>query len=85
VQTGDRGTRSDADGFDRQGGRLGRLSSLVVLAAAVAAVVAGATLWLLLSNPVVVANAVDGGEVTPLVRELAIVLYTAFVGLLEFF
>jgi hypothetical protein len=85
VETGDQGISTSTDDRDRLGARLGRLSSLVVLAGAMAALVAGATLWLLLSNPVVVANAVDGGEVTPLVRELAIVLYNAFIGLLDFF
>lgn len=50
----------------------------------VAAVMAGATIWLLLTDPVTVANAIDTGEISPLVRQLAEVLYNALSGLLEY-
>ena len=50
----------------------------------VAAVIAGATIWLLLTDPVTVANAVDEGEISPLVRQLAQVIYNALAGLLDY-
>ena len=45
---------------------------------------AAATIWLLLTNPVTVATAVNEGEVSPLVRELARVLLDALAGLLKY-
>jgi len=47
-------------------------------------VFAAATVWLLLTDPVTVADAVSDGEVTPLVRELALVIYGALLSLLRF-
>jgi len=47
-------------------------------------VVAVATIWLFLTNPVTVATAVSEGEVTPFVRDLADVLLKAFEGLLKY-
>jgi hypothetical protein len=64
-------------------GRVGPAASVAVLIGVVAAVVAGATIWLLLTDPVTVANAVDEGEISPLVRQLAQVIYNALAGLLE--
>jgi hypothetical protein len=65
--------------------RLQRLSvSLVGLIAIVSILLAGATVWLLLTNPVTVANAVNEGEVSPLVRELAQALFDALRGLLKY-
>ena len=64
-------------GFDR-------LASVAVLVGVVAAAIAGATVWLLLSDPVTVASAVDEGEISPLVRQLADVLYNAIVALLNY-
>jgi len=65
--------------------RLQRLSaSLFGLIALVSVVLAVATVWLLLTNPVTVANAVSEGEVSPLVRELAEVLFNALSGLLKY-
>jgi hypothetical protein len=64
-------------GFDR-------LASVAVLIGVVAAVVAGATIWLMLADPVTVASAVDDGEISPLVRQLAEVLYSAIAGLLDY-
>jgi hypothetical protein len=55
-----------------------------VLIAVVAAIIAGATIWLLLTDPVTVANAVDEGEISPLVRQLADVIYNAIAGLLQY-
>jgi ABC-type phosphate transport system permease subunit len=65
--------------------RLQRLGvSLFGLVAMVSAVLAAATVWLLLTNPVTVATAVNEGEVSPLVRELAKVLLDALAGLLKY-
>ena len=65
--------------------RLQRLSvNLFGLIAVVSVLLAGATVWLLLTNPVTVANAVNEGEVSPLVRELAQALFSALRGLLKY-
>jgi hypothetical protein len=47
-------------------------------------VLAGATAWLFLTNPVTVANAVSEGDVTPFVRDLARVILDALEGLLKY-
>ncbi len=65
-------------------GRGGRVATVAVLVGAVAAVVAGATIWLLLTDPVTVANAVDAGEISPLVLSLAEIIYNALASLLEY-
>ncbi len=65
--------------------RLQRLSmSLFGFIAVVSIVLAGATVWLLLTNPVSVATAVNEGEVSPFVRALAQVLLDALSGLLKY-
>jgi len=65
--------------------RLQRLGvSLFGLIAMVSLLLAAATVWLLLTNPVTVATAVNEGEVSPLVRELAQVLLDALAGLLKY-
>ena len=58
--------------------------SLFALIAVVSIVLAVATIWLFLTNPITVANAVNEGEITPLVRNLAQVLLAAFGGLLKY-
>jgi hypothetical protein len=65
--------------------RLRRVGVSVIGAlVAVGSVVAGATVWLLLTNPVTIANAVNDGEVSPFVRDLARVIYDALRGLLRY-
>ena len=59
--------------------------SLFGLIAIVSIVLAAATVWLLLTDPVTVATAVNEGEVSPLVRELARVLLDALGELLKYF
>jgi len=78
VATSDYNADPDADG------RVGPAASVAVLIGVVAAIIAGATIWLLLTDPVTVANAVDEGEISPLVRQLAQVIYSALVGLLDY-
>ena len=58
--------------------------SLFGLMAIVSVVLAAATVWLLLTNPVTVATAVNEGQISPLVRELARVLLQALEGLLKY-
>ena len=62
----------------------GRLFSLVGIVGLFAAIVAGATVWLLLTDPVTVAESMDSGEVTPLVQSLAGSIYDALVRLLRY-
>ena len=71
-------TRGDQDrGLDRA-------TSVAVLIGVSAAVIAGATIWLLVTDPVTVANAVNEGQISPLVERLAEVIYNAIAGLLRF-
>ena len=63
---------------------LDRVTSVGVLIGAVAAVIAGATIWLLVTDPVTVANAIEDGEISPLARRLAEVIYNAISGLLAY-
>jgi hypothetical protein len=58
--------------------------SLAGAVCVVAAIVACATIWLMLTDPVTVAEAIDTGEVAPLVEELANVIYDAIVGLIKY-
>ena len=65
--------------------RSSRLSvSLSAGVAVIAAIFAGALIWLMLSDPVTVADAVETGEVTPLISELARVIYQALLNLLDY-
>jgi multidrug resistance efflux pump len=62
-----------------------RLSlSLFGVVGVLAATLAGATIWLLLTDPVTVADAVAEGEVSPLVQALAGVVYDALKDLLKY-
>jgi hypothetical protein len=65
--------------------RSSRLSvSLSAGVAVIAALFAGALIWLMLSDPVTVADAVETGEITPLLSELANVIYQALLSLLDY-
>ena len=65
--------------------RLQRLSvSLFACVAIVSIALAAATIWLFLTNPVTVATAVNEGEISPLVRNLAQVIYQALAGILRY-
>jgi hypothetical protein len=52
--------------------------------ALVSIVLAVATIWLFLTSPVTVATAVNEGDVSPFVRDLARVLFEALQGLLKY-
>jgi hypothetical protein len=58
--------------------------SLFTLIAVVSIVLAAATIWLFVTNPITVATAVNEGEISPLVRSLAEVLFSALSGLLKY-
>jgi hypothetical protein len=58
--------------------------SLFTLIALVSIVLAAATIWLFVTNPVTVANAVNEGEISPFVRSIAQVLLSALGGLLKY-
>jgi hypothetical protein len=63
---------------------ISRITSVAVVIGVLAAIVAGATIWLLLTDPVTVLNAVDEGQISPLVKQLADILYSALAGLLDY-
>jgi len=58
--------------------------SLLTLIAIVSILLAAATIWLFVTNPVTVATAVNEGDVSPLMRQLAQVIYSALSGLLKY-
>jgi hypothetical protein len=58
--------------------------SLFTLIAVVSILLAAATIWLFVTNPVTVATAVNEGEISPLIRSLAEVIYNALSGLLKY-
>lgn len=55
--------------------------SLIAIIGIVAATVAGATIWLLVTDPVTVSTAVSTGDVEPFVRAIGSVIYDALRGL----
>ena len=58
--------------------------SLFTVVAFISITLAAAMIWLFLTNPITVANAVNEGDVSPLVRNLAQVLLQALSGLLKY-
>ena len=58
--------------------------SLFTLLAVVSIALAAATIWLFLTNPVTVATAINEGDVSPLVRNLAAAIFQALSGLLKY-
>ena len=67
----------------RPSGIATRLFSLVGIIGLFALIIAGATIWLLLTDPVTVAESMDSGEVSPLVQSLAGSIYEALVRLMR--
>jgi hypothetical protein len=65
------------DGMDRVVG-------IGVVIGALAVIVAAAVIWLLLTDPVTVATTLETGDVSPLVRQLADVIFNAISGLLSY-
>ena len=58
--------------------------SLVAVVGMLALALAGATIWLLVTQPVTVADAVSKGEVSPLAKALAGAIYDALQGILKY-
>ena len=63
---------------------VGLSGSLLVLIGVVAAVLASATVWLVFTNPVVVADAANSGSLAPLAGEVVRTLLGALRGLLRY-
>ena len=59
-------------------------ASLFGAVAVVSVLLTVSTVWLFLTNPVTVANAVNEGDVSPLIRNLAEALFTALRGILRY-
>ena len=70
--------------IERRKPAFGGLFNVVGIIGLLAAIVAGATIWLLLTDPVTVAESMDSGEVTPLVQSLAGSLYDALIRLFKY-
>jgi hypothetical protein len=60
------------------------VASVAILIGVLAAVIAGATIWLVFTDPVTVATSLDEGAITPLVKQLADVILDALFALLEY-
>jgi len=58
--------------------------SLIAIMGVLAATIAGATIWLILTDPVTVANAVSTGDVSPVVKAIGAVIYDALKGLFKY-
>ena len=58
-------------------------ASLLGCIAVVSVLLAASTVWLFITNPINVANAINEGDVSPLVRSLADALFNALRGLLR--
>jgi len=71
---------TNAEDVDRGPGIAG-VAGLIGVAAAI---VAAAAIWLVLTEPMTVANAIDTREVLPLARQLAQVIFAAMAGLLDY-
>ena len=64
---------------------LGRWSvSLVAVIGLLAATIAGAAIWLMVTDPVTVANAVSTGEITPIMQAIGAVILDALKGLFRY-
>ena len=61
-----------------------RVVGIGVVIGGVAVVIAAAVIWLLLTDPVTVATTLETGDVSPLVRQLADVIFNAISGLLSY-
>jgi ABC-type multidrug transport system permease subunit len=65
-------------------GLANRLFSLVGIIGLFATVIAGSMVWLLVTDPVTVAESIDSGEVSPLVQSLAGSIYDVIVRLFKY-
>ena len=58
--------------------------SLVAVIGLLASAVAAAAIWLIISDPVTVSNAVSTGDVTPIMQAIGAVLLDALKGLFKY-
>lgn len=58
--------------------------SLATIIGLLAATIAGATIWLLVSDPTTVATAVSSGDVTPVMEAIGSVIFNALKGLFKY-
>jgi hypothetical protein len=58
--------------------------SLLGVVGVMAVAMAGATIWLLVTQPVTVADAVAQGEISPLAKAIGAALFDALQGLLKY-
>ena len=58
--------------------------SLVAVIGLMAATIAIAAIWLIVSDPVSVANAVSSGDVTPIMQAIGSVIFGALKGLFKY-
>ena len=58
--------------------------SLIAIVGLLAATIAGATIWLILTDPVTVANAVSTGDVSPVMKAIGAVIYDALRGIFKY-
>lgn len=58
--------------------------SLVAMVGLLAATIAGATIWLLITDPVTVSDAVAKGDVSPIINALGGVLMGALRGIFKY-
>jgi hypothetical protein len=64
---------------------LGRWSvSLVAVIGLLAATIAGAAIWLMVTDPVTVANAVSEGRIMPIMEAIGAVIFNALAGLFKY-
>jgi hypothetical protein len=58
--------------------------SIVAVIGLLAATIAGAAIWLMVTDPVTVANAVSAGEISPIMEAIGAVLFDALRGLFRY-
>ena len=63
---------------------MNRFAGVAGVIAVLAAIIATATVWLILTDPVTVATAVDEGELSPFFKQLAEVIYNAIASLFRY-
>jgi hypothetical protein len=63
---------------------LDRIAGVAGLIGVGAAIVAAAAIWLVLTEPMTIVNAVETGEISPLVRQLAEVINRTIAALLDY-
>lgn len=74
---------SDSDASRREAG-FSPVVTLGLLVGLTAATMASATIWLVVTNPVGLAEALDGGDVSPVILQLASALYDLLTRLLGY-